>query len=188
MYELITESINRIEELLADYKEAEKAAAKEQEEYLKRLRSLQEDPVEEGAEDEAAKDPVLEKLLSDKMSAIRQSVHVKTVLAISGRADMPKRKVVRQIAETEEYRALFQTKLDASSEYKALLQIKAPSQLSAADFERYKEMLAGEFTSETVYRRNHLRNLIKKECRNLIDLIDIRDEIADQRPVILDKM
>ncbi len=186
MYELVTESINRIEELLTEYRKAEAAAAAEQEAYLQKLRSIRDFP--EAADASAQSDPVLEKLLSDKMNAIRQSVHVKTVLAISGRTDMPKRKIVRQIAETEEYKALFETKLAASSEYKALQYIKYPSQLSAADFEKYKEMLAGEFSSETVHRRNHLRNLIKKECRDLIDLIDIRGEIADQRPLILDKM
>ncbi len=175
MYELITESINRISELVGEYRQAEAAARAEQEAFAQRT-------------DGSADDPAFRQLKEEKLAALRQSVHNRTVLAVTGRSDMPKRKVVRQIEQTDEYRTLFEEKLAASTEYQAALALQLPSQLFGQDRKRYEDLVSGSFVSESVEKRNHLRNLIRKECRDLIELIDIKGEIAKDRQIITSAM
>ena len=175
MYELITESINRISELVGAFAEAEKAAKAEQEAFAQRT-------------DGGAEDPAFTQLKEEKLSAIKQSVHNRTVLAVTGRNDMPKRKVVRQVEQTEEYRELYEKKLAASTEYQAVLALALPSQLSGQDRKRYEELISGSFVSESVQKRNHIRNQIRRQCRDLIEAIDIKGEIAKDRPLITSAM
>ena len=175
MYELVTESISRISGLIKECLEAEQAVRADQEAFFQRT--------EGGAED-----PAFLQVKEEKLAALRQSVHNRTVLAVTGRTDMPKRKTARQIEQTEEYKALFSQKLAASTEYQAALALELPSQLSGQDRKRYETLVSGSFVSESVIRRNHLRNQIRKECRDLIELIDIKGEIASDRALIVSSM
>ncbi len=183
MYEAIRESIDKIDKLIEDYLAAAKAAEEEKQAFVQRLAEAS-DP----SAVQPVADPALEKVLAERIAAIRQSVRNKTVLAITGRTDLPKRKIVRQVEATEEFAQLYEMKLAASGEYQAALAVRVPSQLGAADRARYDKLVAGAFDSENAQKRNHLRNQIKKETKELIELIDIKGETAKDRGKIMAAM
>ena len=153
MSEAITESIERITELIDLYGKASAEATTALSERLVQLDSV---CLSEG------KNPALEKYVEEKSALIRESVRTKTVTEILGTANMPKKSLAEEVMRTEEYAQLFEKRLAESSDKVWLDSVKCASQLRGTERLKYEKIYISSFSAGIEQEKAHLKNLIKK--------------------------
>ena len=176
MYEAITESIDNIKELIESYEEACVKVEAERRAYTEKMDRVS---LDEG------ENPALSMFISEREDAVKQSIQSRLIMEILGRNSMPKREVARRTMQTDEYQEKFAARTAESPELEAVFSIRSAAQLGSADRERYEKILLSGYEPPSLSRRNHLKNLIKKNCRDLIDLIDVKGQIRDCRGLVM---
>ena len=175
MYEAITEKIEEIKQLLEDFRKASAAA---DEDIAAQLAGLENAP----------ENPALKQYIEERMAAVRDSVRSRAILQILGVGNMPKKAAADTVASGPEFPGVFEKLLAQSKEYQRLCSIGSAADLTDAERQRYEQIFIRDYAPQAAKQRNHLRNLIKKSCHELADMIDIRGLVRESRDTVIRAM